>query len=725
MKDKIGSAVITLKEPVIAGSFASFDLIYTAGYIGLDDSGSIKIVQRYAGDMGNLQFGDPTADNFVRIEASNKAELANYFNKKNNIRPWGRTLTIKVARGYLKEGDRLIVHYGDQSGGSPGMRMQTFCEETLEFKVLVDAFATCDYIELPDSPVITIAPGRPARWLAVLPTMRRVGESFCLSLKAEDVWGNPSNRVESTITLKPSQPIRGLPDTVTFRLGQYVAVIEKLVVVEESVVTVDVLDELGALLGTSNPLRIVQASELLPYWGDMHGQSEETIGTNTVYNYFQFARDKAFLDVTCHQGNDFQITVEFWSRLQDITAEFYEPGRFVTFPGYEWSANTGLGGDHNVLFFKEGEQIHRSSHALITDYSDTDTDCHTIRELLNTLKGKDVFLIAHVGGRYAALEMGKEDYQNLSVEIHSAWGTFEWLLHDAFRLGLRVGIVANSDGHKGRPGASYPGASTFGSYGGLTCFLCSELSREAVFESLVLRHHYATSGTRMLIDIKAFNGNRDEALMGDIVFTSKTQIVLDIVVIGSAPIERIDIYNGLDTLETFRPYLPEATSRRIRVVWEGAECRGRSRDTVWDGHAEITGNRFEEVKPINFWNPERALVRENSTFISWKSITTGGFSGFDVFVGKPDAGVLFVDTPLVKRHISLAEIGFEDTVFEVGGLDRRMRIFRLPDEIETSKLALERNISLRKSGDNPLYIRVTQENGHVAWSSPVYLIYRS
>ena len=38
-------------------------------------------------------------------------------------------------------------------------------------------------------------------------------------------------------------------------------------------------------------------------------------------------------------------------------------------------------------------------------------------------------------------------------------------MQDCFALGHRVGVVANSDGHKGRPGASYPGASEFGAYG--------------------------------------------------------------------------------------------------------------------------------------------------------------------------------------------------------------------------------------------------------------------
>ena len=39
--------------------------------------------------------------------------------------------------------------------------------------------------------------------------------------------------------------------------------------------------------------------------------------------------------------------------------------------------------------------------------------------------------------------------------MHSAWGTFDWLIKDAFKLNYKVGIVAASDGHKGRPGASY------------------------------------------------------------------------------------------------------------------------------------------------------------------------------------------------------------------------------------------------------------------------------
>ena len=62
----------------------------------------------------------------------------------------------------------------------------------------------------------------------------------------------------------------------------------------------------------------------------------------------------------------------------------------------------------------------------------------------------------------------------------------------------RVGVVANSDGHKGRPGASHPGASTFGAYGGLTCVLADSLTREAVFDAIRRRRCYAVTAAQRI-----------------------------------------------------------------------------------------------------------------------------------------------------------------------------------------------------------------------------------
>src|SRR5438552_538365 len=180
LPERMGSATIEPTGAFVAGSFQSFTLTYTAGYFGIDDTGSLKIVHRFASDMGKPQFDDPRAPNYVTVEASNGAVLEIRYDPKMNIRPWDKTLYIKVVRGFLKEGDRIIVRFGDPRRGSPGMRVQTFAEESFEFRVLVDAIATYNYVELPHSPWITVVAGPPAHWRAVLPTGRRPDERFRL-----------------------------------------------------------------------------------------------------------------------------------------------------------------------------------------------------------------------------------------------------------------------------------------------------------------------------------------------------------------------------------------------------------------------------------------------------------------------------------------------------------------------------------------------------------------
>ena len=294
LPEEMGTAEIAPAGSFEAGSYQSFTLTYTAGRFGMDDTASLKIVFRFAADMGRLQFDDPQAANYVTVEASNNAVLETRYDPKGNIRPWDKTLYIKVVKGFMKEGDRIVARFGDPRAGSPGLRLQTFCEPTFEFRVLVDAMATYNYVPLPESPTIAIVPGPAAAWKAVLPTMRRVGQPFRLGLKAEDRWGNPTDQVSAKVRLRSTLPVTNLPADVTFAHGRFSVSVDDLRMDETGDLTIEVLDEAGEVLAGSNPLRIVESAELLPYWGDLHGQTEETIGTNSVREYFAFARDRAF-----------------------------------------------------------------------------------------------------------------------------------------------------------------------------------------------------------------------------------------------------------------------------------------------------------------------------------------------------------------------------------------------------------------------------------------------
>ena len=738
-----GHATIEPSGAIEAGSYATFTLVYTAGFYGIDDSGSIKIVSRFASDQTKPQFDDPKAPGYTTVTASNNAKLELRYDPKGNVRPWDRTLYIKVVNGFMKKGDTITIVFGEKSSGSPGMRLQTFCEDTFEFRVLVDAIATYTYVPLPDQPMIDIVPGPPEIWRAVAPTTHPAGQPFRLSLKAEDKWGNPSNKVDATVGLRCTPELSGLPETVTFSPGEFTQVLEGLKAEKTGTYRIEMLDDAGEVLATTNPIRIVEPEDgqALHFWGDVHGQSEETIGTGSARQYMEFARDKAFVDVTGHQGNDFQITKEFWAELNGIIGEFNEPGRFVTLPGYEWSGNTFLGGDRNVYYMTEDRPIYRSSHALINDHSDIETDCGTASELFEKLiaNGEDAVCLAHCGGRYADVKVAHDGRVETGVEVHSSWGTFEWILHDALEMGYRVGVVCNSDGHKGRPGASYPGSSKFGAVGGLTCFLIPELTRAAIFECYRKRHHYGTTGNRMILDIAAsFDAEGQlyhddpalgdaegrashEAIMGDIVQLPSGGVSLKIRAIGSAPIERIDIFNGLEHLTTHRPYSEADLGDRIRVIWEGAEYRGRSRQVIWDGTAEFTGNRVTKARGINFFNKDKTLDQIGDNRLVWKALTTGNFGGFDAWLERGMSGSIDIQTPVVTEKVDIGSIGFEDTVFDAGKLGRKLRLFRLPDDNPHFEMTVQQEIALRDEGDNPIYVRVTQEDGNQAWSSPIYI----
>jgi len=740
--DLMGSATLEPNGAFEAGSFQSFTLVYTAGAFGVDDTGSLKIGFRFATDFGPVQFDDPKGQGYTTVEASNGATLECKWEFKRNIRPWSRSLYIGVAKHFLAPGDTITIRFGDRRFGSPGIRLQTYCESEFEFHVLADPIATYDYVALPQSPKIAIIPGPPVRWHAVLPTLVRAGEPFRLAIKADDKWGNPSNRGEGTLRLRSSVPVQGLPETVRFEAGKFAAFVTDLKVVAPGDLTIGVFDAQNRELCRSNPLRAVpKAIPLVHFWGDTHGQSNETLGTNSAREYFEFGRDKAFVDVMGHQGNDFQITGAFWDELNRLSREFDRPGSFVCIPGYEWSANTAVGGDRNVHFRHEGETIHRSSHAQIADavdIKDEPADAHTAHDLFRKLQGKNCVVVSHVGGRYADIRYAHDAKLETAVEVHSAWGTFEWILHDAFEKGYRVGVVANSDGHKGRPGACYPGASFFGSQGGLTCFIAERLDRDAIFEAMRRRHHYGTTGNRMILHVGAELADeaelfaRDPAfdptvvattrrlIMGDIARVASDTVRLSVEAVGSAPIERIDIFDGFDHLETVRPYAASDLGARVRLSYRGAEYRGRARTTAWDGSLTVSNNSIVKTRVINNWNLDRGIQHQDGGAVIWKAVTTGNYGAIDLWL-KEKAGRIAFKTKPVSGEAAIADIGVEEAVFAAGGLDRAVTLQRLPETMTERRMRHSVEAKIRLEGDTRLYVRVQQEDGHRAWSSPIYL----
>lgn len=731
-----GACSLSPNGSFVARSFQSFELVYTVGSFGIDDTGAIKIVQRWTHDGGPMQTHDPKAMNYITATASNGVTLDIEVEKYPHQRPWYNGVRVTVRRGFMRQGDTISVVYGDRSQGSPGLRLQSFCETAFEFKTLADPCATGVFVPVA-SPHIEIIAGPPKKWVLTAPSLRRPGESFSLGLRGEDHWGNATGDFIGDLVVTADQPVSGLPGKFAFsseKRGMMITGVSAMQgPVRFTLATVD-----GRVLATSNPC-VIKDTARVGYWGDLHGQSGETVGINPIREYLEFARDVSFLDVTSHQANDFQLKNAFWQQINDVSAALNEDGRFIVFPGYEWSANTPLGGDHNVFFRDEGRPIVRSSHALLTDRTDLDVGAHDLPDLFKALEKENAVMFAHVGGRPADIGRAENARLRTAVEVHSDWGTFEWIMTDAFAHGYRVGLVCNSDGHKGAPGACYPGASEFGAYSGLTCFLTPELTRDAVFSALRSRHHYGTTGARMHLEVTATLGANGAvypqdprisdtparasnlAIMGDIVPMRSDAVALNVIANTAAPIVQIDVLNGKNVVSTHRPYSQADLAHRVRVLWQGAAYRGRGRQTYWAGDLTVAGAKIDRMQRFNHWNHDRPFKQISDTKVTFDLVTTGNYVGCDLWLS--DSGArLDLQTDLISAKIGLADVSIDGLRLDAGGLDRNVTILRVPDNLTTRDMDFDALVKLDLDRDNPLWVRVKTEDGHTAWSSPIYFV---
>ena len=126
---------------------------------------------------------------------------------------------------------------------------------------------------------------------------------------------------------------------------------------------------------------------------------------------------------------------------------------------------------------------------------------------------------------------------------------------------------------------------------------------------------------------------------------------------------------------------------------------------------------------MNFLNPDRPLKFDGDGIVSWQSVTTGNMAGFDLMLETAQAGHLKIKTNIASLDCDLSALDDEEMIVEAGGLARRLRVYRLPEASKVTTMRVEHRVGAKKKGgDLPIYARITQEDGHQAWSSPIYLI---
>jgi hypothetical protein len=770
--DRYGRAWIAPADPVAAASTGTWTLTYVAGKYGIDDAGSLRIMFHNNSDFAVPQFSEPAAPNYCAVACSTPAprQVEAHYGTDLGVRPFKKGVQFVVRDAAVRPGDTLTITFGARSGGSPGTTMQTFAGR-LRFHLLLDAHGTGVYHPVGVPPEIEVRAGEPDHLRIHAPSDAVAGEPFDVTIAVRDRWGNVVSRRREPHTLgDPGVHTVAVLDAQTGLTGESnpirVAALPPLLVGEaarsagEGVSTVGeaAADPRADVAGKGVPPPAkaqiphphpsplpggegTGAARSMTLWGDLHAQTEETGGTGSLDEYFTFARDCAALDFAGHQANDFIISAQAWERITAKTAAYDAANAFVTFAGYEWSGNTPAGGDHNVHFRGGDRQswtLHRSSHWQVLDHADEATDRYPVTALYDAFRGRDdVLLIPHVGGRYADLRAYFDEAVMPLVEIASCWGVFEWFAADALARGKILGFSAGSDDHTSRLGMSFAAPSQFATGGGLTAVLATDHSRAAIWEALRARRTYATTGPRLLLDVTAVVGGRRYP-MGAVVDPDEGPqgphddgVSLEVSVHGTAPLWRVEVLRWPDVVYRHPlppPDLPPAR-HRLRIGWTGARIRARRRLTRWDGTLTLgsaaAGGRLLGATGWGFDRPDHGILAADVRQVRWCSDTAGDWDGIVVEVeGGEDLPLTFTSGPATFAFRP-ADVAGAPLEVDAGGVGQRVVVERDPGQSQPRAAAFTYRDERPPAGRHPYFVRVTQQDGHVAWSSPIYVTFRS
>ena len=526
-------------------------------------------------------------------------------------------------------------------------------------------------------------------------------------------------------------------------------------------------------------------SECRIYWGESHDNTYQTIehqaGHAPPHIQTALERGKSHLDFYCaayytaespafrpgghlsESDEPHRLILEDWKSEQRLDAEWAEvqeatkrmndPGRFVTFPGYEWQGD-GSSGDHNVYARCEGTLlIHR---------------VQTVAELYERLRGSDALAIPHhVAYRSGLRGRDWSVYdERLSpyCEIYSIHGCSE--IDDEW-VGMRTNAHMGPNYHAGTWQAALDRGHHLGCicstdnwgrmpghYGrGLMAVRAAELTREALWDAFRARRVYGVTGDRIQLDFRV-NG----ADMGSTISAAGKRSI-QVRVTGSYELDRVELLRNGRVIATHchqgtwdmpRPHERSKFKMRVEAGWGPRADELKAPDHAWDGELELAGGRMLGFEPC--WvSPGQGRPDIHGGKAAFSMVSSAG----DMSHRSQNANVFeFEAEPRTPLRIRMNELEEADTVAGFASGSREMwfrdecvRMLQTLAGIEPGspqrediyhhvahKVKLHRpmpeaayKVECAWEDDEPLggevnyRIRVEQRNAQRAWSSPVWV----
>jgi len=500
------------------------------------------------------------------------------------------------------------------------------------------------------------------------------------------------------------------------------------------------------LAGRSTPLRL--------YWGDLHnhnavgyakGSLERSIDLAREHlDFFAFTGHASWHDMPHMPGDrhlkwveGFERHSEHWPKTRQLLRDA-NTDDFVALLGYEWHSSHF--GDYCVIHPEAEGELFLPDHAdRLLDFAQQAGALAIPHHVAyksgwrgthwrHVRAGTSVTPVVEIFSEHGCTESDQAPFPMIrhSMGGRAASNTIARQL----QRGARFGFVASSDDHLGYPGA----------YGeGVLGVWADGLNRRALFEAIRARRTYAATGDRIALEV-TLNG---QPMGAELPAAPERQI--DVRVVAQDAIAGIELVRNGRVIERHFPEdrvvgparLPGTVKCRLQFGWGPWAELNLGRVCDWDATIRLSGGRILRALPCFQAGPFGESLRdrltiESETVVRLQSPTSrvGCFAEdptkavvFELD-GPPDAVLTIELRSPVERTISakLAELIDDNRVEITGGFTSESLILsRLISPSEYTAQARWTDRQPAACASDWYYVRVTQHNGQMAWSSPIWV----
>ncbi|UCC96432.1 MAG: DUF3604 domain-containing protein [Phycisphaerales bacterium] len=488
------------------------------------------------------------------------------------------------------------------------------------------------------------------------------------------------------------------------------------------------------------------------YWGDIHNHNAVGYAKGSLRRSYDIA--SSHLDFFCFTGHSqwhdmpimpqdkhlkwvrgFEVMKDNWGQVKALAEEYYKPGEFVSFIGYEWHSSAY--GDVCIIFPGSEAELRTIK---------------SVREFQAFARARKAILIPHHpsykqgwrGQNWSVLDTTVSP----AVEIFSEHGNAESdrapgryirhsmggritcnTLQQLWEQGVQVGIVASTDDHLGYPGA----------YGeGLLAVYAESLTRESIMEALKARRTYGVSADRIELDFR-LNGH----WMGETMPAAAARKI-HVKVKGKGVIDRVEVLRNNQVIHRDHPIdRPVRASSwekpvlcRIEFGWGPWGDLNMARICDWRFKLSLTDGKILSATPCFQSGPFDEQRRNTIRTIDDRTCEVISYtSRLQAYEERATNAVILEiqgspETRLTVAATEPAQMTFTKSLKQLaqsshaeftGPFTAESILLHRPVLSGNYRTEFDFVDEWEPKGIDWYYIRVVQTNGSIAWSSPIWL----